>query len=138
MQMKILPYIIERRWIFISLIILIPLGFLTKRYQGPFETWVNNSLGGVLYVIFWSLVVFFFYPAAKPHRITGAMFIVTCMIEVLQLWHPPFLEAIRSTRIGVTLLGNSFAWLDFPHYLLGSLLAYLLIVRMSEKKARKG
>ena len=128
---------IERKWIFISLIILVPLGFLTKFYQGPFETWVNNSLGGVLYVIFWSLVVFFFFPSAKPYKITGTVLIVTSMIEVLQLWHPPFLEAIRSTRIGVTLIGNSFAWLDFPHYFLGSLLAYLLIYRISGIEARK-
>jgi hypothetical protein len=126
-----------RIWAAALLLVLIPLGFLTKFYHGPLETWVNNSLGGVLYVIFWSLVVFFFFPAATPYKITGTVFIVTSMIEALQLWHPPFLEAVRSTRIGVTLIGNSFAWLDFPHYLLGSLLAYLLIYRLSEIKARK-
>jgi hypothetical protein len=59
--------------------------------------------------------------------------IITCILEVLQCWHPPFLESIRSTRIGVTLIGNSFAWLDFPHYLAGSLIAYLLISWLSRR-----
>lgn len=95
---------------------------------------MNNSLGGVLYVICWSLLASIFLPAAKPLRIALAVLIITCIIEFMQLWHPPFLESIRSTRMGATLLGNSFTWLDFPHYLLGSVIAYLLLYLISKSK----
>jgi len=114
-------FLCRKKWILVSLALLIPVGLLTKAYEGPGENWVNNSLGGVLYVIFWSLLCSLLFPGAKPCRIAGVVLLVTCMLEVIQLWHPPFLETLRSTFIGVTLLGNSFSWWDFPHYVLGSL-----------------
>jgi hypothetical protein len=48
-----------------------------------------------------------------------AVFAVTCALEVLQLWHPAPLEAVRGTFLGRTLLGTTFVWWDFPHYALG-------------------
>jgi hypothetical protein len=36
--------------------------------------------------------------------------VATCLLEFLQLWHPPLLEAVRSTFIGRTVLGTSFTW----------------------------
>ncbi|ODS34777.1 MAG: hypothetical protein SCARUB_00037 [Candidatus Scalindua rubra] len=46
---------------------------------------------------------------------------ITCFLEFLQLWHPPFLESIRSTFIGSVLIGTTFTWWDFPHYALVAL-----------------
>jgi hypothetical protein len=48
----------------------------------------------------------------------------------LQLWHPPFLTAIRATFIGKLLLGTTFAWWDFPHYLLGCVLGWLWLQQL--------
>ena len=45
--------------------------------------------------------------------------VVTCTLAFLQLWHPAFLEAIRSTFLGRTLIGTTFAWWDLPHYAVG-------------------
>jgi hypothetical protein len=42
-------------------------------------------------------------------------------------YHPPFLEVIRSTFIGVTLIGNSFSWLDLVHYVIGFFLSFTLL-----------
>jgi len=84
---------IHRRTL-VSLCIVVPIGLYTKRYAGPAACWVNDSLGGVFYEM-------------------------TCLLEFLQLWHPPLLECVRSTWIGRTALGTSFTWLDFPYYLVG-------------------
>jgi hypothetical protein len=35
------------------------------------------------------------------------------------------LQQIRGTFIGGAVLGTTFVWLDFPHYILGCLLAWL-------------
>jgi hypothetical protein len=51
--------------------------------------------------------------------------LATCALEFLQLWHPPFLEYLRSSFIGRTVLGTSFAWLDFPYYVLGCWIGWL-------------
>jgi hypothetical protein len=44
------------------------------------------------------------------------------------LWHPPFLEVLRSNFIGRTILGSSFNWTDFPYYLVGSGLGYIWLL----------
>jgi len=113
--------------VILLLILIVPLGFATKFYSGYGHFWVNNSLGGFLYEIFWVLVLFFIFPRSKPFRIALAVFLATCTLEFLQLWHPPFLEWARSFFIGRTILGNYFTWSDFIYYLLGSFAGYLII-----------
>lgn len=124
---KFTRFLYAMRWTLLSIALITPLGFVTKVYAGPVANWVNNSLGGVLYVIFWSLVFSVFFYRTKPWKIAAIVTLVTCLLEFLQLWHPPFLEAIRSTFLGVTLIGNSFTWLDLVHYLLGCIASVWLI-----------
>lgn len=109
----------------LSIIIIVPLGFYTKFYSGPFEVWVNNSLGGAFYEIFWCLLIYVFFIKTKPFKIVIIVFLLTCGLEFLQLWHPPFLENLRSSFILQTILGNSFNQTDFIYYFAGSLAAWL-------------
>jgi len=110
------------------LIVITLLGFFTKFYSGIAEDWVNDSVGGLLYEIFWCLVIYLFFPKAKIFNIALWVFILTCSLEFLQLWHPPFLERLRGHFIGRTILGNSFNWMDFPYYLAGSFLGYIILL----------
>ncbi len=113
-----------RKYILIFLFFLIPTGFACKFYHGPLEIWVRNYLVGILYVLFWNLVLLFCFPRRELiGRIVTVVLLVTSFLEVLQLWHPAWLEAIRSHFLGRTLLGTSFAWWDFVHYLMGSMLS---------------
>ena len=102
-----------------SLLIVVPLGFASKFYSGPGAWWLNDYAGGVMYEIFWCLVVSFICPRASAVLIAVCVFSATCFLEFLQLWHPRFLEVIRGTFMGRTLIGTSFSWWDFPHYLVG-------------------
>lgn len=123
----------KQRWLTLLFIILIiPLGFFTKFYSGPAMNWINNSVGGLLYEIFWCLVFYFLFPLSRPFLIALIVLISTCFLEFLQLWHPPFLELIRSNFIGRTILGNAFNWMDFPYYLVGSALGYILLKLISK------
>jgi len=116
-----------RLLISLVLMIIVPLGFLTKFYSGPAQLWVNNSLGGLFYEIFWCLVFAFILPETRPIKIAIWIFSITCLLEFLQLWHPSFLEWIRSNYLGRTILGNSFNWNDFIYYFLGSSLGYAIL-----------
>ena len=115
----------KRIRIILSLLIITPAGFLFKFYSGIFAHWINNYLAGVLYEIFWCLVLFFFY-SDKKHiiRIAIGVFSVTSFLEILQLWHPYILEQIRSTFMGRTLIGTTFSWWDFPHYVVGCVIGW--------------
>ena len=109
-----------------SLIILIPLGLGSKIYTGMGENWINNYLGGVIYEIFWCLFFFWFFPRKQNIILIPVLvLIITSLIEILQLWKNPFLETIRKFTIGKLLLGTTFSWWDFPHYLLGCVLGFI-------------
>ena len=116
-----------RRWpILLSLCVITPAGFWCKVYSGPGAWWFNDYGGGVAYEIFWCLVVFFFRPEKKnAAKIAVGVFVVTCLLETLQLWQPPLLQQIRATFAGKALLGTTFVWWDFPHYVLGSFIGWL-------------
>ena len=118
---------VKRKWTIASIVILIPIGFYTKFYSGLCSSWVNDSLGGVLYVIFWALLLSLFLPKIHPLKVSIIVFTVTCILEFLQLWHPAFLESVRNNFIGQTLIGTSFSRLDFLHYFIGFLVSLVVL-----------
>ena len=130
---RILQY---RLKIIFILTVLIPLGFLTKLYSGPGDIWVNYSAGGILYEIFWCLVIALIIPDVKPVKLALIVFTTTSALECLQLWHPVFLEMLREPLIGRTLLGTSFSWLDFLHYAIGSAFGGMIVKRLKEQESR--
>ena len=121
-------------WAIILLIILIPVGIYSKIYAGIGHEWINNKLGGVFYEIFWCLIFYILLPKAKPLRVAIWVFIITCILEFVQLLDNSFLEIIRSNFIGQTIIGNSFTWSDFPYYFIGSVLGYLILKNLEKYK----
>ena len=117
----------------LAILIITPLGFATKFYSGPLAWWVSDFLGGFLYVIFWCLVWTFLLPKISELRICLWVLGVTCGLEVLQLWHPFFLEWIRSFFIGRSIIGTTFVWMDFPYYIIGSIVG-VSILRILKKQ----
>jgi hypothetical protein len=112
-----------------------PAGFATKFYEGPLATWVNQSLSGVLYVVFWILVVMFIAPGLQPLAVALGVFLVTAALEVTQLWQPLWLEAVRGHFLGRTLLGTTFMPSDFIHYAIGAVMG-LGAVHMGRWRSR--
>ena len=109
-----------------SIVAVASLGFYAKRlYHGPASVWIADSVGGVFYVILWSLVLVLLLPQARASRIVGAVLTATCILEFLQLWHPPLLEAARRTFLGRTILGSYFDWSDFLYYFAGAAIGWL-------------
>jgi hypothetical protein len=110
----------------ISLAIVVPLGYWV-RFSAPLPGWLNDALGSVFYEIFWILLVLLLYPAAFPRYAAIGVCLATCGLEFLQLWQPPWLQAIRATLPGRLVLGNTFAWSDFPAYFSGSFAGWIWV-----------
>ncbi|MEM8641678.1 MAG: DUF2809 domain-containing protein [Cyanobacteria bacterium P01_G01_bin.54] len=115
------------RWrALLSLALLIPLGLAVRFYPLPPGSWLNDLLGSVAYEIAWCLLAWVIWPRPQAiWQIPLWVFGCTCLIEVLQLWHPAWLVAIRATLPGRLILGNTFVWLDFVHYALGAIAGWL-------------
>jgi len=119
----------KRIWTIGSLVLVTGLGFGFKYYRGWSNWWFNDYGAGVMYEIFWCLLFSLIWSNSKhTTRIAVGVLLVTCALEILQLWHGwDFLERTRSTFIGKTLLGTTFVWWDFPHYILGCIVGWLLM-----------
>jgi hypothetical protein len=118
--------------LFLSITLIVIAGLLTKQYSGWGREWINDSAGDILYEIFWCLTLFALFP--YKNRIVPiclGVFIFTCGLEFLQLYNPPFLEAWRSHFLGKLILGTTFSWWDFPHYLLGCILGWWWLQKLS-------
>jgi hypothetical protein len=118
-----------------SLAIIVPAGFYSKFYRGPGAHWVNDSLDGVFYEVFWCLLLSLVLPRTEPRTLAGGVLAATCVLEFLQLWHPVFLEVLRSTFLGATILGATFDWSDFPYYFAGSGIGWFWLNRLRSRKA---
>ncbi|HIJ71459.1 MAG TPA: DUF2809 domain-containing protein [Planctomycetes bacterium] len=117
-----------RRRILSALYIITLLGLLLWWYDGPGRRWFNFYLTCAAYEIFWCLVAFFFWPRKKDAWLIAlVVLLLTCGIEFLQLWQPPFLQLIRSTFFGMALIGTDFVWGQFPYYFVGSLIGWFLM-----------
>lgn len=123
----------QRTWTVVSLGAIVPVGIYSKLYQGPVADWVNNSLGGVFYEIFWCLLAFLILPNVQAWAIPLVVLLVTCILEFMQLWHPATLTYIRSFFLGAALLGTTFTWSDFAYYFVGSGIGWLWIRGLQRK-----
>src|SRR6478672_3366831 len=74
----------------------------------PFPVWSTKYGGDAL----WALMVFLGFGLVFPRMpviLLGAVaFAFACTIECLQLYHAPWIEAVRATRIGLLALGSTF------------------------------
>ncbi len=112
--------------ILLSIFFVVPVGLYSKYYQGIGSEWVNDYGAAIWYEVFWCLLALYFFSGKKAIKfIPIYVFIITCLLEILQLWNPPMLALMRSHILGKLLLGTTFSWWDFPHYVIGCLLGWL-------------
>ncbi len=106
--------------------LLIPLGFATKWYQGPGEAWVQAYAGAVCYVLFWIFLLKALVRSLPIVGLAAGVFVLTSLLEVLQLSRHPWLEWVRSFFLGRALIGDGFDPWDFLAYAAASAAAVAL------------
>ncbi len=81
--------------------------------------WLSNNGGDAL----WALMVFvgfgFLLPRASTFRLALLALTFSWGVEFSQLYHAPWLEAVRATIPGRLVLGTTFNWPDLPAYAVG-------------------
>jgi hypothetical protein len=58
-------------------------------------------------------------PAATPLSLGLAAVLFSWSVEFSQLYHAPWIDEIRDTRLGALVLGSIFNWPDLVAYLVG-------------------
>ncbi len=100
---------------------------------------ISNWCGGICYEIFFMLLAFLAIPARIAIMpIAVSVCVSTSALEFLQLWQPGWLMSIRSTVLGQLLLGSTFAWQDFPVYIVGCVLGWFVLRMLHIKSLPAG
>jgi hypothetical protein len=114
----------------ILILVIFFLGIISRIKLIELPSWYINYAGDFL----WAMLVFFIIALVSKlntKHVIVISCIVTLLIEVSQLFHPQWLEYLRSIKILSFILGFTFFWSDLVAYLLGILLAALLDSRLS-------
>lgn len=101
----------------------VALGLASRRYRPALPPFVGAYAGDTL----WAAMVFLLAAALWNRARTAALAVGAALfafgIELTQLYHAPWIDAVRATRPGALVLGHDFVWSDLPCYAAGVLLA---------------
>jgi len=121
----------------ISVAIVMGLGLSSRKYAGYLPEWINTYLGDAL----WAVMIYLFTAVLLHDRkllqIALASLLFCYLIEISQLYHAPWIDAIRNTRLGGLVLGFGFLWTDIIAYTMGigvMLAIESVYIRFKQKK----
>jgi hypothetical protein len=103
-------------------LLLIPIGLATRNYGNEFlKLYVGDSL--------WAMMIYFGFRFLFPNQSIKAFWFALSfcyLIEISQLYHAEWIDAIRQNRLGGLILGFGFLWSDLGAYLIGILVVHRL------------
>jgi hypothetical protein len=109
----------RRLFYFISAIVVIAIGLASRRFNARLPVFVAVYAGDTL----WALMVFLgvsgICPNARPMSRVMIALAFSFGIELSQLCHCQWLDAIRKTTLGGLVLGYGFLWSDLVCYTFG-------------------
>jgi hypothetical protein len=103
----------------LAIVLVIGLGLLWRSRLLPLSSFIAKYGGDAL----WALVVFLgfglLFHRLSTLRLALLSLCLAWSIELLQLYHAPWLDLIRSSRLGHLVLGSTFNTPDLAAYALG-------------------
>ena len=95
------------------------LGLSSRKYACYLPEYINTYLGDALWAVMIYLFAALLLNDRKPAQIALLSLLFCYLIEISQLYHAPWMDAIRNTRLGGLVLGVGFLWTDLIAYTMG-------------------
>ena len=99
--------------------IVVVVGLATRGYPGQFPQVVAVYGGDTMWALAVFLLIGSLLPTWSACRVGVAACAVSLTVELSQLYHAPWLDAARGTRLGGLILGYEFLWSDLACYSAG-------------------
>jgi hypothetical protein len=117
----------RNRWLYgASVLAVIALGLASRRYAVYLPSFLAKNAGDAL----WATMVFLGLGLLRPRASTATLALIALAIsyvdEISQLYHAPWIDAIRHTTLGGLVLGFAFHWSDMACYTVGVALGVAL------------
>ena len=110
----------RRRLIYAGLcVVTVALGLASRRFGAVLPDVVRLYAGDAL----WAAMVYFVAATAMPRArvasLAATALLFAFAIEASQLYHAPWIDGVRATRLGALVLGYGFLWSDLVCYTVG-------------------
>lgn len=94
-------------------------GLASRRYPAAFPEFIARYAGDTLWaaLVFWLLALV--WRRTSTRRLAAGAITIALADEVSQLYHAPWVDAIRETGLGGLILGRGFLWSDLVCYAFG-------------------
>ena len=118
----------------------IALGLASRRYAPALPSFIATYAGDALWaaMVFWVAALLF--PRARTRTLVAIALGVSIAVELSQLYHAPWIDQLRATRLGALALGHGFLWSDLLCYAAGVALASLIdmgLLSLAKPQRRK-
>ena len=101
----------------IALVVLLGIG--SRRYAPVLPWLVAAYTGDILWATAAFLTIGLALPGASTRLVAALAMSVSVLVEVSQLYHAAWIDAVRRTTLGGLLLGFGFVWSDLACYAVG-------------------
>jgi hypothetical protein len=106
-----------------ALAVTIAAGLLSRSAAADhLPAFVRTYAGDTLWALAAFLTLGLVFPRASTARLAVSAALVSYGVELSQLYHAPWIDAVRHTTPGALLLGFGFQWSDLACYSVGILL----------------
>ncbi|MCL4864340.1 MAG: DUF2809 domain-containing protein [Gemmatimonadales bacterium] len=94
-------------------------GLASRRFPHFLPAFVARYAGDTLWaaMVFWLLAML--WPRARTRGLAIGALGIAVGVEISQLYHAGWIDAIRQTRLGALALGSGFLWSDLACYAVG-------------------
>ncbi len=92
--------------------LVIALGLASRRYAAVLPVFLARYAGDTIWAVMVFVGVALMAPGWSSLRVAVAALVVSYSIEGSQLYHAPWIDALRHTRVGGLVLGFGFLWSD--------------------------
>jgi hypothetical protein len=121
----------------VATIVTIGAGLLCRMRKHWFPDVINLYLGDTLYAVMMYFVMAFLFPLKSAYFKAFTALAICFAIELSQLYHSPFVDALRNTLFGRLVLGSGFLWSDLLAYTIGVLFAVAIDSLFLRNRAQK-
>jgi hypothetical protein len=101
------------------MMVIMAFGLPARLIQDRLPEWYTLYFGDYL----WAMLLFFIFAltfrSMSTSKVAMIALVFTCLIEISQLFHPQWLEDLRSIKLFALVLGYGFLWSDIAAYALG-------------------
>jgi len=114
----------SRPWYLLITLVVVVLGLGSRGFRGELPGFLGEYAGDTLWATMVFLLIALVWNRALTWKIGLAAGLFCLGIEVSQLYHAAWIDALRGNRLGALVLGHGFLWSDLVCYAAGVAMAW--------------